>query len=380
MKLFITFWAKSTPDGDVNATYKSLLRTSNLHPVSFGQSLDILMAPDLSSKSQDSEGRRIIRAGESKWKIVNYKKYRASIHSNNPNLRSGRTGSVYFAFDGERVKIGFSVNPWSRIKELKVGNPTIKLHSSFRGTIEDESLLHEEFNHLRLGGEWFSVDDGLRQRIFDLTGKKLTTKHTKTTTVGTRYASASLSASEEGECEGKQNNEITEVFDHWNKCSPIKHRKMNKAMEKCIKDRLKEYDTQTLKETICNYASVITNAGSWYKYRSRIEEFFRSGAQKPAPYVKFLPESFTRLNFIREDAQEAAQQQSTPRAPQYPNPTTLQISVQEEFPERFDYEHYPPDDAEEVWRWMYDKICRVPKPERPAAINNVKAELEKRYA
>jgi hypothetical protein len=85
--------------------------------------------------------------------------------------------------------------------------------------------------------------------------------------------------------------------------------------------------------------------------------------------------------FLPRDTQQDDQQPIVERdVPKYPNPTTLQVSVQEEFPEKYNYDHYPPDDEETVWRWMFDKICRVPKPERPAAVAAVKVELEKRYA
>lgn len=85
--------------------------------------------------------------------------------------------------------------------------------------------------------------------------------------------------------------------------------------------------------------------------------------------------------YLSKDAQQDDQQPIVERdMPKYPNPTTLQISVQEEFPEKYNYDYYPPDSEETVWRWMFDKICRVPKAERPAAVAAVKADLEKLYA
>jgi len=90
LKLFITFWAKSNSEGIVSSTYNSLLRTSNLHPESFKQSLDILLAPDPESRSQEHEGRRIIRLEESKWLIVTYKKRREYTYSDNPESKRKR--------------------------------------------------------------------------------------------------------------------------------------------------------------------------------------------------------------------------------------------------------------------------------------------------
>jgi hypothetical protein len=92
--------------------------------------------------------------------------------------------------------------------------------------------------------------------------------------------------------------EVVQVFDHWNNVSPLKHRKINDAMEKAISIRLKENSIDDLKACISNYASVVTNAASWYTYQSSLDDFFRVGKLKPAPCMKFFPERFVLQNFL----------------------------------------------------------------------------------
>lgn len=88
LKLFQTFWAKSDSKGVVLATEESLYRTANLRdmsgqvlPVSwFNECLRRLLATDPRSRSQENEGRRIVRLGPSKWQIVTYQSNREKFH------------------------------------------------------------------------------------------------------------------------------------------------------------------------------------------------------------------------------------------------------------------------------------------------------------
>lgn len=75
-----------------------------------------------------------------------------------------RAGWVYFVapVDGGLVKIGFSVNPDMRLRELQVGSPVqLDMIGKWRGTEADEVALHEWFAEARKHGEWFSPWKGL---------------------------------------------------------------------------------------------------------------------------------------------------------------------------------------------------------------------------
>ena len=67
-------------------------------------------------------------------------------------------GFVYFigANDGDTVKIGFSVHPNSRIRQIQSGNPDhLKVLHQFKATKSIERTLHMLFRPSRLKGEWF---------------------------------------------------------------------------------------------------------------------------------------------------------------------------------------------------------------------------------
>ena len=65
-------------------------------------------------------------------------------------------GYVYFLRVGERVKIGFSIDPFTRATELRtaISEPIICL-AAIRATQKCERRVHELFSEYRLEGEWF---------------------------------------------------------------------------------------------------------------------------------------------------------------------------------------------------------------------------------
>jgi hypothetical protein len=59
-------------------------------------------------------------------------------------------------------KIGCSNNPEARLAALQTATPnTLLLRAVIEGGFEEEKALHERFKADRLGGEWFSLTDGI---------------------------------------------------------------------------------------------------------------------------------------------------------------------------------------------------------------------------
>lgn len=77
-----------------------------------------------------------------------------------------REGYVYYATDGQdRVKIGFSANPWSRVAEQRTFNPDIKLLATEKGSQLTERERQEQFKSDHLVLEWFKMSDALKAHI-----------------------------------------------------------------------------------------------------------------------------------------------------------------------------------------------------------------------
>ena len=64
------------------------------------------------------------------------------------------------------IKIGYSVNPNKRRLTLQTGCPTsLKLLFQKNGTYKDEAALKRRFSRLKVRGEWFRVDQELKDFI-----------------------------------------------------------------------------------------------------------------------------------------------------------------------------------------------------------------------
>lgn len=79
-----------------------------------------------------------------------------------------RPGWIYFAYAPlmHRVKIGFTQNtPDQRLASATDSPDVINVWGMLYGYREMEKRLHRRFRHLRIKGEWFAVDDTLRNFV-----------------------------------------------------------------------------------------------------------------------------------------------------------------------------------------------------------------------
>lgn len=71
-------------------------------------------------------------------------------------------GHVYFISRGDAIKIGFSSTPVRRMTNLQhQQTEMLELLATAPGTMRHERSLHEKFEHLAIGGEWFRPEQGL---------------------------------------------------------------------------------------------------------------------------------------------------------------------------------------------------------------------------
>lgn len=78
------------------------------------------------------------------------------------------SGYVYFieAVGLSRVKIGFSEDPESRLKQLSTGSPvTLKIFAKMPGNQPMEKEIHARFLHLKVENEWFHFTDEIKAYV-----------------------------------------------------------------------------------------------------------------------------------------------------------------------------------------------------------------------
>ncbi|MGP5722781.1 GIY-YIG nuclease family protein [Corynebacterium casei] len=78
------------------------------------------------------------------------------------------TSRVYFVYspDADKVKIGFSDSPESRMKSMQTGSPVpLELLGTIPGGQDVEMELHERFKSDRSHGEWFRMTSEIERFI-----------------------------------------------------------------------------------------------------------------------------------------------------------------------------------------------------------------------
>ena len=173
-KVWIALLAACKADGVAAVAPTFLASVCRLTDEQVRTALVELAAPDKNSRGTEADGRRVERV-DGGWRVINYARYRreglrAAATEVKREYRAGeradaRSGMVYFARSGNRIKIGFSKNPWARVAELRTAAPDIVLLGSVSGTEDDESAFHVRFKSYCVGGEWFRADDTLVSQI-----------------------------------------------------------------------------------------------------------------------------------------------------------------------------------------------------------------------
>lgn len=190
--LWITMLAMCNMDGFVSTSKSGLKRSANITDDEFEESIKCLESPDPESRSSNDDGRRVYKV-EGGWQIINHFKYRKKQYVNDRfDDNYSKRGYVYFAKTNDnKIKIGHSVNPWARIRELKTAAPDAELILVIDGTYEDEKNFQNRFIHLHISREWFKYDSDLKEFILSNSNssKNVATK------VDTNYVSVSASVS-----------------------------------------------------------------------------------------------------------------------------------------------------------------------------------------
>lgn len=81
---------------------------------------------------------------------------RLNTHNVITQLKSNNKYITYLMQDSSRlIKIGKSINPFQRLKDLRTGNPSLRIIAIHNGNIE--KMLHSKFENKKYLGEWFNL-------------------------------------------------------------------------------------------------------------------------------------------------------------------------------------------------------------------------------
>ena len=154
---------------------------------------------------------------------------------------------------------------------------------------------------------------------------------------------------------------IKRIFDCWNTSKTIIHRTLTDKMKSHISQKLQEHTEDELIRSIDNYAFVIKNENSFYKYRSTIEEFFRPGKQKSAPCEKFMPGVYHESSFVKAvkvpSSYSGEEATVTTSQPQKPSLTVMQNRLYGIFRCGAECTRFPAPHNEEGWEKIYKRMA-----------------------
>ena len=121
-----------------------------------------------------------------------------------------------------------------------------------------------------------------------------------------------------------KNNDIADIFKHWNASGIIIHKVLDKRMESVVESVLKDgYEKEDLLEAITLYAQILKDPASTWTYKWRIEEFFK----RVPGFRHFLKESDPLTKFYRAGNSYGAGSTTPPVLPVSP-------ALREEFIEK----------------------------------------------
>jgi hypothetical protein len=178
--VWITMLAMSDKHGRVFGSVPGLANRSQVSVEATRLALTTFLEPDLDSRTKDHEGRRIRPMDDGGgWVLLNHGKYRAirdeserrvykAEHEKQRRVKrkaSDVKGFVYYAQDGELVKIGFSATPWARVGEMRTASPGIRLVGLEHGTMATEAERQKQFAHCHHEREWFTLTEELAQFV-----------------------------------------------------------------------------------------------------------------------------------------------------------------------------------------------------------------------
>lgn len=89
------------------------------------------------------------------------------------------------------------------------------------------------------------------------------------------------------------NSSINNIFNHWNDCNIVVHKKITKNIEKAYKKVIKEFTVDEINTAITNYSKIIKDDRYFFKYKWSLDEFLNRGL------TKFLDWKVCSTNFTK---------------------------------------------------------------------------------
>ena len=115
----------------------------------------------------------------------------------------------------------------------------------------------------------------------------------------------------------------------------------------------------------------------WYDVFNDIPaELFKDALNR---HIKYSESNFFPSPGCITKALKEMEEEDRNKPPKYPEFSVMWVRVVKHFPDKQDYEHFPPEDDIEAWKTLYDKVVMIPSSKRSQAVIEAMKELEAKY-
>lgn len=198
---------------------------------------------------------------------------------------------VYFIGDpnGSTIKIGYSKNPWARLKEAQTGDyEALSVVATVVATVVEGQPIHDLFSAVSIEGDWFNRSPELNEVI-----EKIKSKDLKTDTDVVNYVASLRSATTSVSVSVSVSDSVSNVFNYWKEKLNHPRAVLTDDRKKKIRRALEHYSAEDLRKAIDGCAVTPHNMGqndSGEKYddielivrdAKHVERFMRNADNPP---------------------------------------------------------------------------------------------------
>jgi len=109
-----------------------------------------------------------------------------------------------------------------------------------------------------------------------------------------KYQSEYLRQKDYSGSDDEERPEVGEIYEHWNSCEIIVHKKITQNFRKAINRALKEYSSDEIKTSITNYGEILHGEQYYWDYTWSLDEFLVRGLSK------FTNKELAQKNYLKD--------------------------------------------------------------------------------
>lgn len=206
-------------------------------------------------------------------------------------IQAGKTNANGYIFLNENVPLSPEMISTLFSRPLSVVKLALKTLSDF-GMI---SINPDGFISIENWEKHQNVEG--MERVRELTKARVQRHRDKQKQLTESVTLRNVTVTEQNKTQNKNEEYLNTIFDHWNKCNVIQHRKLTDKIRRKINSSLKDYSIDEIKSAIDNYKLILESPLYYFNYKWTLNDFLQRGLEK------FLDLETAKNNYKKETIQ-----------------------------------------------------------------------------